>query len=176
MRNPRSGRENAQRTVKYVANAANHTILKTHVTARTNNPGSNCSPSHTLLAKWREPSPPPSALRQAAPRITGAAAIQLDHHLYNNLSKRWIQHAYSFCRSWSHCHCSPGQLHRLGIWTHHFTPQSTWHSAMVNTNCQSCLASVKLILNLGLSEKDIIPENVENKWRQDSCYCNHRIS
>ncbi len=56
--------------------------------------------------------------------------ILLDYHLYNHLNNRWIRRA---------------------------SPKSMQLTAIADTGCQSCLASMNVIRRLGLSENALIP-------------------
>ena len=83
--------------------------------------------------------------------------ILLDHHIYNNLTDTWMKQE---SKSQPHMNLMVKICEKdyadLG---HEPTcaPNSAIISCMADTGCQSCLAGIKVIHRLGLSENDLIP-------------------
>ncbi|XP_048575650.1 uncharacterized protein LOC116619407 [Nematostella vectensis] len=84
--------------------------------------------------------------------------ISLDHHLYDNLSNRWIRSAsqpqpyISLTAT-----IQPDDYTALGFHPVTNKPKSAQLPAMADTGCQSCLASLSVIRRFGLNEADLIP-------------------
>ena len=89
--------------------------------------------------------------------------ITLDHHRYNHLNDCWIQKT-----------SKPQPFINIKASIHHddytalgFTPitqgkpQIIELSAMADTGCQSCLAGLKVVQQLGISKDDLIPVNMK---------------
>jgi len=87
----------------------------------------------------------------------GYRTIRLDHHLYSHLCDRWIKQsskAQPFIKLTTTLH--PDDYEALGYSLS--IPQSTAIlPAMADTGCQSCLAGIKTLQRLGLSQSDLIP-------------------
>ena len=86
------------------------------------------------------------------------ATIQLDHHLYHNLSKRWVQkpsQAQPFLTLTTTAH--PDDYRALGFKPVVSKPHTAKLTTMADTGCQSCLAGMKVIHLLGLCESDLLP-------------------
>ena len=84
--------------------------------------------------------------------------IHLDHHLYNQLNDRWIRQSSKpqpFLTLTATAH--PEDYRVLGYKPITPQPKTITISAMADTGCQSCLASIKVIQCLGLCEDDLIP-------------------
>ncbi len=84
--------------------------------------------------------------------------ILLDHHLYNHLNDRWIRRAsrtQPFITLKTTIH--PDDYIALGHKPVTNQPKSMQLTAMADTGCQSCLASMNAIRLLGLSENALIP-------------------
>ena len=87
-----------------------------------------------------------------------AHGISLDHHLYNHLNDCWVRQTSQpqpFISLKTTIH--PDDYKALGFKPIVHKPKTTQLSAMADTGCQSCLASMSVIRRLGLSEKDLIP-------------------
>ena len=89
------------------------------------------------------------------------ASISLDHHIYDQLSNRWLR-----CPSKS----QPFVRLSMGVQKEdydHFgfhlsiPPNIIPVDAMADTRCQSCLVGFKLVTKLGLSSKGIISVNMQ---------------
>ena len=87
----------------------------------------------------------------------GRRSINLDHHLYDNLCDRWVRQA-----------SKPQPFVQVNVAIHQtdykdfgFTlrpePDTVNKYAMADTGCQSCLAGLRAVRQLGLTEKDLIP-------------------
>ena len=89
--------------------------------------------------------------------------IKLDHHLYNNLSDRWMQQGSKpqpFVKLVAAVHLV--DYAALGLKLKN--PKNavpTKLPAMADTKCQSCLASLKVIERLGLCKSDLIPVSMK---------------
>lgn len=84
--------------------------------------------------------------------------ISLDHHLYNHLSNRWVRKASKpqpFITLTTTV--NPAHYTALGYKPITSQPKTIRLSAMADTGCQSCLASMKVIHRLGLRDTDLIP-------------------
>ena len=87
--------------------------------------------------------------------------IAIGHHLYDNLSKTWVQKSsqpqpfVSVQVSASH-----KDYQALGF-TLHASPKTTTFQAMADTGCQSCLAGVQVLHHLGLNQSDLIPVSMK---------------
>ena len=83
--------------------------------------------------------------------------LNLDHHLYDNLCDRWVRQLSKpqpfICVSAS---VNPQDYNKLGF-TLDTEPESRSIQGMANTGCQSCLAEIKTIHQLSLTDKDLIP-------------------
>ena len=98
------------------------------------------------------------ALCSATDQDQAIQSISLDHHLYSNLSDCWIRRASQpqpFISLKVSLH--PQDYVALGYKPVTNTPKSMELSAMADTGCQSCLASLSIIRRLGLREEDLIP-------------------
>ena len=97
------------------------------------------------------PRPPTAAVAPTA------AAVSLDHHIYDQLHGTWIN-----CRSKPQPYISltvsihPDDFKTLGHPTK-LKHRSTSLLAMADTGCQSCLAGMKVVAALGVTENDLIP-------------------
>ncbi|KAK3737415.1 hypothetical protein QZH41_000673 [Actinostola sp. cb2023] len=88
----------------------------------------------------------------------GAHVISLDHHLYYHLNDHWVRQASEhqpFITLTATMH--PDDYTTLGFKPVTPQPKATQLSAMADTGCQSCLASMSVIRRLGLCENDLIP-------------------
>ena len=84
--------------------------------------------------------------------------ISLDHHLYSHLTDRWVRQPYKpqpFITLTATA--DPEDYTALGYNPPTSQPTQAQLSAMADTGCQSCLASMKVIHRLGLCESDLIP-------------------
>ena len=87
----------------------------------------------------------------------GRRTLNLDHHLYDNLCDRWVRQSSKpqpFIRV--SASVDPQDYNKLGF-TLNTEPKTRAIRAMADTGCQSCLAGIKAIHQLGLTEKDLIP-------------------
>ena len=92
----------------------------------------------------------------------GKGVISLDHHLSCHLTDHWIRQPSKpqpFITLTATAH--PEDYTALG-----YNPPTSWLtpvqlSAMADTGCQSCLASIKVICRLGLRESDLIPVTMQ---------------
>ena len=99
----------------------------------------------------------------SAPQPTSTATVvntslRYDHHLYNHLNDRWIRQTskrQSFLTLTTTTR--PDDYTALGFKLATSQPKTIRRSAMADTGCQSCLASIKMIRCLGLRENDLIP-------------------
>ena len=82
--------------------------------------------------------------------------ITLDHHLYNHLNDRWVRQT-SKPQPLLTAVTRPDDYTALGFKLATSQPKTIRRSAMADTGCQSCLASIKVIRRLGLCENDLIP-------------------
>ena len=83
----------------------------------------------------------------------------LDHHIYNELNDCWIKQP-SKLQPFIHYlnRCMPARrLHSLGFKPTIKRSKEIEVSAIADTGCQSCLASMKIIERLGLQKNDLIP-------------------
>jgi len=91
----------------------------------------------------------------------GSCAIVLDHHVYDQLSGTWVNR-----KSQSQpfieltIQAIPADFQSLGF------PLSTKSKAvtipaMADTGCQSCLAGIKIMQQLGLNQSDLIPVSMQ---------------
>ena len=84
--------------------------------------------------------------------------ISPDHHLYNHLNDRWVCQAskpqpfITFTAT-----VNPAEYTALGYKPINVQPKTKCISAMADTGCQSCLASMKVIHCLALRGTDLIP-------------------
>lgn len=86
------------------------------------------------------------------------SSIALDHHLYNHLRDQWVRQpskSQPFLTLTATAH--PDDYQALGFQLTNTHIKSVKLSAMADTGCQSCLASMQVIQRLGLSEHDLIP-------------------
>ena len=86
------------------------------------------------------------------------SSIALDHHLYNHLRDQWVRQpskSQPFLTLTATAH--PDDYQALGFQLTNTHIKSVKLSAMADTGCQSCLASMQVIQRLGLSERDLIP-------------------
>ncbi|VDI02177.1 Hypothetical predicted protein [Mytilus galloprovincialis] len=103
------------------------------------------------------------SLCAAAVSPLGKRTIQLDHHLYSQMYNTWIKR--------------PSQPQpfinivvkvveddnkQLGFQNSLVSQQrSAVISAMADTDCQSCLAGIKVLYKIGLTKRDLIPVNMQ---------------
>ena len=93
------------------------------------------------------------------PPTTGHThTIALDHHIYNKLNDCWIKQPskpqpYITLTA----ACQPEDYTALGFKPTTKRSKEIEVSAMADTGCQSCLASMKIIERLGLQKNDLIP-------------------
>lgn len=85
--------------------------------------------------------------------------VNLDHHLYNSLSDTWIRQASQpqpFINVTARI--DPKDYENLKI-DSKVTPKTKTATvtAMADTGCQSCLAGIKVLHRLGISERHLIP-------------------
>ena len=85
--------------------------------------------------------------------------FNLDHHMYNELSDTWVRQTSRpqpfinvTVQALLEDYESLGYKSMLT-----FTPKSATIPAMADTGCQSCLAGIKAIYRLGLTERNLIP-------------------
>ena len=91
-------------------------------------------------------------------RDQSASAISLDHHLYNHLNDYWVRKTLQpqpFLTLTATIH--PDDYTALRFKPVSQQSKSVRLSAMADTGCQSCLASITVIRRLGLTENDFIP-------------------
>ena len=89
------------------------------------------------------------------------ASISLDHHVYDQLSGRWLKRP-SKSQPFTRLSIEIQKEHYEHFGFQLSVPSNTiWVDAMVDTGCQSCLAGSKLIEKLKLSSKDLIPVNMQ---------------
>ncbi|CAH3031504.1 unnamed protein product [Pocillopora meandrina] len=84
--------------------------------------------------------------------------ISLDHHLYCHLTDHWVRQPSKpqpFIMLTATAH--PEDYTALGYNPPKSQLATAQLSAMADTGCQSCLASIKVIRRLGLCESDLIP-------------------
>ena len=84
--------------------------------------------------------------------------ILLDHHLYCHLTDHWVRQPSKpqpFIRLTATAH--PEDYTALGYNPPKSQLTPVQLSAMADTGCQSCLASIKVVRRLGLCESDLIP-------------------
>lgn len=89
--------------------------------------------------------------------LSGKRAINLDHHLYNNICDQWLRQCSQqqpFINLKASVH--PDDYTSLGFKLD-VPPQTSTLSVMADTGCQSCLAGIDVLHQLGLSERDLIP-------------------
>ena len=84
--------------------------------------------------------------------------ISLDHHLYNHLNDRWVRKA-SKPQPFITLTATVNPAHYIALGYKPITvqPKTIRLSAMADTGCQSCLASMNVIHRLGLRADDLIP-------------------
>lgn len=85
--------------------------------------------------------------------------VQLDHHLYNQLSDTWVRQPSQpqpFIQVTARV--DPTDYNHFDI-DSKITPKpkTTTITAMADTGCQSCLAGIKVLHRLGISEKHLVP-------------------
>ena len=86
-----------------------------------------------------------------------ACAIVLDHHVYDQLSGTWVNR-----KSQPQplikltVQAVPADFQALGF-PLRIKPRPVTISAMADTGCQSCLAGIKIMQQLGLQQSDLIP-------------------
>ena len=86
------------------------------------------------------------------------SVISLDHHLYNHLNDCWVRKTSQpqpFVTLTATIH--PDDYTALGFKPVSQQSKSIRLSAMADTGCQSCLASITVIRRLGFTENDLIP-------------------
>jgi hypothetical protein len=84
--------------------------------------------------------------------------VLLDHHLYDNLNNRWTKQPSKpqpFIKLTATVH--PDDYQALGFQPATRQIKTRTLSAMADTGCQSCLASMNVVRRLGLREDDLIP-------------------
>ena len=84
--------------------------------------------------------------------------VSLDHHLYCHLTDHWVRQPSKpqpFITLTASAH--PEDYTALGYHPPKSRLTPAQLSAMADTGCQSCLASIKVIRRLGLCESDLIP-------------------
>lgn len=81
----------------------------------------------------------------------------LDHHLYNHLSDTWIKQT-SKPQPFTNLtvRAMPEDFEHFGFRLNSI-PKAVTVPCMADTGCQSCLASMKVILRLGMKKSDIFP-------------------
>jgi hypothetical protein len=88
---------------------------------------------------------------------SGRKYINLDHHLYHQLSDTWVKQT---SKPQPFVNLTVGVLREdyehLGFKLTS-TPRTAVIPSMADTGCQSCLASIKVIRRLGLGKPDLIP-------------------
>ena len=87
----------------------------------------------------------------------GACAIVLDHHVYDQLSGTWVNRKSQpqpFIELT--IQAVPADFQSFGFPLHTKSKPITI-SAMADTGCQSCLAGIKIMQQLGLHQSDLIP-------------------
>jgi len=98
---------------------------------------------------------------ESAASSTSVDALSLDHHIYDDLHGTWIN-----CRS------KPKRYINLTVSIHpedfktlgHLTTlrhRSASLLAMADTGCQSCLAGMRVMTALGITERDLIPVSLK---------------
>ena len=93
---------------------------------------------------------------------SGKGIIALDHHLYCHLTDHWVRQPSKpqpFITLMATAHPEDYTALRFNTPKSRLTPVQL--SAMAGTGCQSCLASIKVIRRLGLSESDLIPVTMQ---------------
>ena len=83
--------------------------------------------------------------------------ISLDHHLYNHLNDHWVRKASKpqpFITLTATV--NPADYTALGYKPITVQPKTICLSAMADTGCHSCLASIKVIHRLVLRDTDLI--------------------
>ena len=91
----------------------------------------------------------------------GHRTIHLDHHIYDNMCQRWIRQkskSQPFVKVNAAIH--PKDYQDFGFTRMKSTLTTTTY-AMADTGCQSCLAGIKAVRHLGLTEKDLIPVSMK---------------
>ena len=91
----------------------------------------------------------------------GHRTIHLDHHIYDNMCERWIRQkskSQPFVKVNVAIH--PKDYQDFGFTRMKSTLTTTTY-AMADTGCQSCLAGIKAVRHLGLTEKDLIPVSMK---------------
>ena len=89
----------------------------------------------------------------------GKRVINLDHHLYNQLSDSWVRQK-SLPQPYIDITVGVNRDDYKHFGFESFLtskPKTITTSAMADTGCQSCLAGIKVLYRLGLSEKHLIP-------------------
>jgi len=87
----------------------------------------------------------------------GACAIMLDHHVYDRLSGAWVgrrSQLQPFIKLT--IQAVPADFQALGF-PLRIKPKPITISAMADTGCQSCLAGIKIMQQLGLHQSDLMP-------------------
>ena len=91
----------------------------------------------------------------------GICALVLDHHVYDQLSGTWVNRKSQpqpFIQLT--VQAVPEDFHALGFPLRSKSKPVTI-SAMADTGCQSCLAGIKVIQQLGLHQSDLIPVSMQ---------------
>ena len=99
-----------------------------------------------------------SSLRKDLRPTVDVQTISLDHHLYNHLNDCWVRKTSQpqpFLTLTATIHLE--DYTALGFKPVSQQSKSIRLSAMVDTGCQNCLASITVIPRLGLTENDLIP-------------------
>ena len=87
-----------------------------------------------------------------------SATLHLNHHLFHSPHERWIQQpsqTQPFLALTATAH--PDDYRALGLKPVISKPHTAKLTAMANTDCHSCPASMKVISLLGLGENDLLP-------------------
>lgn len=85
-------------------------------------------------------------------------SIPIDHHIYSDLHNSWVKRP-SKPQPFMKLKCSvhPEDYANLKLTLRKSSPYSTDLPVMADTGCQSCLAGMNTIQQLGLSQEDLLP-------------------
>ncbi|CAG2254453.1 unnamed protein product [Mytilus edulis] len=95
----------------------------------------------------------------------GKRTIQLDHHLYSQMYNTWIKRP-SQPQPFINIVVKvvEDDYKQLGFQNSLVSQQrSTVIPAMADTGCQSCLAGIKVLYKIGLTKRDLIPDQDKNE-------------
>ncbi len=97
----------------------------------------------------------------SVPQHKGRQSITLDHYLYNNICDEWRRHA-SQKQPFINLTVSikPDDYTALGYQLD-ASPQTSSLPVMADTGCQSCLAGIDVLKQIGLLKKDLIPVEMQ---------------